>query len=1127
MKVKELQALLQQVNPAAVLVSPRVLDRGLQQHFKLPSYRIWDLPHRSTLIVDRRTLVSFLEPDDLELRPEQVLPEKVILLAKPNMDLDASVDAATLLAIYWRRLFHAMVHMELDRQRTTGELSDEEIQRRIEKIGPIVWDEARKVLLEENWLTGEPDQRELYVEFVAVFMELNYFLEHVLEAYFPAIENRAAVKSILDEGLNATHLFSSSRLPGALDVTRPADPGMDEANDYFNRIVGQAQRAAKQGNLVRAAILRVKASRVAPAERTEPTRSDARHDLAQLVARLQKALNFAPEKSASWVEYLNTLVEKADQDRFPIEAALLFDLQNACQDFEREIFTLSLIDWAISGGRRPVQRPLPSQRQVLILKHLRNAQARLTAARITQVDRDELNKLIQESLDQQEATLRERYRPVLKAHLEDSGFVARNVPESAATEKLIEEILDRFIESGFLSFSDVRDIIARNQMKMRDLDSPQEFLRGDALLQLDKRLGIALDGVYRPGEVYLRALERFTSLFFGTPLGRVLTLFIALPFGGGFLLTQAIFYLAHFVKIPVPELDTDLAWNLGISGGVGAILFGFLHWRPLRRGAVALYRWLRWVGTELFVKLPDDIAHSSMVRTFVASWPFQLFYWVLFTPLLITAVLWIIFPHFFETTWHGVGVFVGALVLVGTRPGRGVIGVLGHLVWRMFAVIREGLIVGIVRFLIDFFRQLVHLVESLFHVVDEWLRFRSGESQLTIALRAILGVIWFPVSYIARFYFLVLIEPGYNPVKMPISIVMAKLMSPVWFLLMAMLPDPRELTLLGYVLYAMATTTITLLPDVITFLLWELSSNWALYETNRPKTLAPVAVGHHGETLRGLLQPGFHSGTVPTLYQKLRRTKKQLWQPQSWKLVRLYERQVEEIEIAIQQFVTRNMLALLKRRKEWSGVNITVGKVHLGVASIRVQLLHPDHVDKPMVIEFALQDGWLVGSLAECGWFPALEDAQLWPLHTALGALYKLAGVQVVIEQLERNLGHEVGFDITRDALLVWTDAGHETGYQYLWNNGQDTLAPHALNKRPLPEKFPDPVPAAQLIFEEEPIPWGKFVAACAAESGPLDHASVLPIGRRIHPVGMTTKMELSLDPNRAENASHAAGLQH
>ena len=61
-----------------------------------------------------------------------------------------------------------------------------------------------------------------------------------------------------------------------------------------------------------------------------------------------------------------------------------------------------------------------------------------------------------------------------------------------------------------------------------------------------------------------------------------------------------------------------------------------------------------------------------------------------------------------------------------------------------------------------------------------------------------------------------------------------------------------------------------LLPGVFGFLVWELKSNWRLYEANRPEALGPLVVGGHGETVVGLLRPGFHSGTLPKLFGRLR-----------------------------------------------------------------------------------------------------------------------------------------------------------------------------------------------------------------------------------------------------------------
>ena len=69
-----------------------------------------------------------------------------------------------------------------------------------------------------------------------------------------------------------------------------------------------------------------------------------------------------------------------------------------------------------------------------------------------------------------------------------------------------------------------------------------------------------------------------------------------------------------------------------------------------------------------------------------------------------------------------------------------------------------------------------------------------------------------------------------------------------------------------------AAVTVFFLPGVFGFLVWELRSNWRLYEANRPEAIGPVAVGSHGETVVRFLRPGFHSGTLPKLFARLRRT---------------------------------------------------------------------------------------------------------------------------------------------------------------------------------------------------------------------------------------------------------------
>jgi hypothetical protein len=67
------------------------------------------------------------------------------------------------------------------------------------------------------------------------------------------------------------------------------------------------------------------------------------------------------------------------------------------------------------------------------------------------------------------------------------------------------------------------------------------------------------------------------------------------------------------------------------------------------------------------------------------------------------------------------------------------------------------------------------------------------------------------------------------------------------------------------------TATVLLLPGFFGFLVWELKENWKLFAANRPQTARPVLIGHHGETLRVMLRRGFHAGTVPKAFDRLRR----------------------------------------------------------------------------------------------------------------------------------------------------------------------------------------------------------------------------------------------------------------
>src|SRR5262249_10142375 len=162
-----------------------------------------------------------------------------------------------------------------------------------------------------------------------------------------------------------------------------------------------------------------------------------------------------------------------------------------------------------------------------------------------------------------------------------------------------------------------------------------DFLHGDPLLRLDNRLSILLDGVYRPAEAYLRWLEWFTAIGFGTALGRVITRFLVIPFGGAFLSVEVlVLLLDHVDDLVLPDTV-----RYGLMLLLSFFLLGLLHVPAFRQrcwdGVVRCGRFLR----EVFVTWPARLVEATSLREIVASWPFQLVVGYLIKPLAACALL--------------------------------------------------------------------------------------------------------------------------------------------------------------------------------------------------------------------------------------------------------------------------------------------------------------------------------------------------------------------------------------------------------------------------------------------------------------------------------------------------------
>src|SRR5436190_8965406 len=235
MTLAELQRALTSVEPAAVLVPPRVMESIVRQVLEL-SGLVWSVPHAQSWIVDRTLLFRHVDQADLVLAPDQLLPATIILLRWPNEeDLLRDNDANIRLQI-WRQLFHASIHQAIESCWENGTLTLARLREQIETIGPTAFEEIETVLRQENILVAEADPRAVFNEFAAVFLEMFSFSPTLLPAFFPGLGDPQAIKKLLDRDIDSDVILRRTRLPGALDPIVATESTASEAHEVFHAL---------------------------------------------------------------------------------------------------------------------------------------------------------------------------------------------------------------------------------------------------------------------------------------------------------------------------------------------------------------------------------------------------------------------------------------------------------------------------------------------------------------------------------------------------------------------------------------------------------------------------------------------------------------------------------------------------------------------------------------------------------------------------------------------------------------------------------------------------------------------------------------------------------------------------
>lgn len=988
----------------AVLVEDRVLRRVIKRHRDVPGLGL-QVPHATAYALPTAELAKLVEPGEVAVALDR-LPQRVAVITGARGDLAAG--GATAWRAAWRAIFHVRVHDALDARA----LSPAAVRQRISALGQAAFEEARLVLRQEDLLLPPADDSTAYTEFVALYLELRHFVPRALGETFPLLEDPRRVDALLAADVDGAAILAASR-PARAPASADADAELAAAAAASRRLRAQPDRtpslgdrailslalgARRKGNHARAAILSLRAG----------DRALARTDLDALLARLGRVLGDADP--TAWAEPLMEVVDTAGQSVLVTNASarLLLALQNACMDGERDVEVVDVPTWIRSRGKRKVVRTLPATREIRVARRVRAAAHQLPALQLDGDDvRDRVTGVVHAIVERANERVRTVLRPAIENTLADVKLVPRHLPARVAQRKLVDELLDKAVDVGRLSLGDLRDAIAHNDLKMPDL-RPAELATGDQLLRADRLLAGSLDGVYRRGEIYLRFLQKVSSVLSGTAVGRLLSLYVLLPLIGAYMIVEG----AHHMVAPVagwfgylpPPISTRPVFAV-----TTVLVFLLLHAAWFRRAALSTLRVVGRALDAIFVATARRLWRIRHVRLATR--------WVLLPAIPALLALWLI---------PGIpGRAIAVLLFAGTAAGINtsvVEEIVSDWLVRSSRHLARRIIPGLVRYSLELFAWLVELTARGIYRVDEALRFRPNQASGIVVIKGILATIWFAIAYVLRIYVNLLIEPTVNPVKhFPVVTVAAKLILPFLPAMTMAIADPVGAVVGPALGASFAAFTVLVLPGIAGFLAWELNSNWKLYRKNRPEHLEAEKIGSHGETMARLLRPGFHSGTLPKLFAKLRRA---TWKADEQAVARTREK-IHHVEEAVWRFAERQLVSMLNQDFIFAASDVAVHHVESTASRLRIELVCPSLAGGPATIVFEEQSGWLVASIPTRGWLDAVPAEQRVVLEVALTGFYKRSGIDLVREQLAPLLPGPT-YDLTEDGILAWPSTSSE-----------------------------------------------------------------------------------------------------
>lgn len=891
-----------------------------------------------------------------------------------------------------RALFRERVVVSL------GRGGDREAFERADQIGRAAYADCLSVLDDEGRLRSIGDPWTCYADLAATLLELRRFAPRLIPVWFPVLDDVESVFATIGVDVDPDRIATEAGLGSRLDVPPPSHLAAGASRKRpsertSERAARRARRLAESGNWTRGVLVE---------DRAVGAGDGSSRDVAQRFADL---LERTVDGETDWWDVVVTLARSDTDGRFwSPTARLLYDLERAALDADRTAYSVRLVEWITSFGRKSLRRPVPLWSHTRVLRHLRRASRRLLECGLPDEDYERLGTRIEEAIHRRGERLRDVCRPQVEAALETAGLDPIDPVHRAARTRVVEEYLDVVVARGFASLSVLRDVLARNDLKLPDLTGVGQALTADPLLRIDRELEERLLGLHRRGEFYLRWLQTLGGLAFGTTFGRRVLTHVVIPFGGALLVLEG---LQHLAVEPLALLFHDmhhvhLAHPVSIVA-VGLAAHVLIHAPRLRQRILRnLSRWL-----SGFVRLPWTIGG-----------------WLRRIPILVRRVLWwLVRPVLVLLVAGGVlqameiepilpwtslaVVYLGTLLVVNSRPVR----LFEEVLTQELSQSWQGLWQAVVQFgrlVLEFFRAVVDGIERVLYATDESLRSREGEGRVASTLRLVVGPLWSAVAYVVRFVVNLLIEPQINPLKhFPVVTVSHKLLLPT-------IPAfARVLETAGYDTAAAYTTAggiVAVIPGAFGFLVWELMGNWRLYEANRPRTVVPARIGGHGETMAGLLRRGLHSGTLPRARARLRRAVAR----GDKRAIEWARHHVHEVAEQVERFVERQFVTLLETGSDITPIPVapsatdghgdhgehaehgsSLVRIRLGVRWLEITVAVPT----PVTLTIAERQGRLLASVEGTN-LESLPPESAAALRNAILGLYGSFGIDLVREQL-------------------------------------------------------------------------------------------------------------------------------